>query len=283
MHYEKQYDLCKSGEGYVLGPLAELDHQAWNFNEDMIDSADQATSPEFQISETGSYSASMHNAGCIVETPVLNTIRHGCNECGERPVIGEITTIFNNDLCAFNVPITISNTSFDPLQITLSNDLDNFVIVPATIQIPANDFITVQLTVYPVNGFVPNSTYQITVFGVYTTPEFMPSYCSSSFEIILEDCIADRIAPNPFKETFSSFIDYYPNPVLNSLKVTWTDSNSVEAISIYDLTGRKVLETTVQKESLEKELYLEALPSGVYVMMVKNNTTIIGQYKIIKQ
>jgi hypothetical protein len=218
-----------------------------------------------------------------IETPILNTTRHSCNDCGERQVIGEITTVFNNDLCAFTMSFTMANGSADPLQITLSNDLNNFVIVPATLQIPAFGLITVQLTIYPVSGFVPNSTYQITVFGMYTTPEFMPSYCSSSFEILLEDCIADRIAPNPFKETFSSSIDYYPNPVLNSLKVTWTVSNSIDAISIYDLSGRKVLETTVEKETLKKELHLEALPSGVYIMMVKNNNTIIGQYKIIKQ
>jgi hypothetical protein len=171
----------------------------------------------------------------------------------------------------------------------LINLLKKFVIVPSIIQIPAFGLSTVQLTIYPGNGFVPNSTYQITIFGVYTTPEFMPSYCSSSFEIHLEDCTADKMVlqsretTSPTSTLFDTAITYYPNPVLHTLTVNWKENEQVDSIGVYDISGRQVILSNINHDSLEKTLSLETITSGVYLLVVKKKGAIVSQFKIIKK
>lgn len=168
------------------------------------------------------------------------------------------------------------------MQINLTDPLENFILTPSTFQI-APGTSNVLLTLYPVNGFIPNTNYNFEIQGIVFDRDLVQTYCTSHFDLFLEDCLADRPAKNPSKEVFAKTINYFPNPVINMLKVSWTINNPIDEISIYDMSGRKIFQTNVTKEKLEKSVSLETFTSGIYILMVENNGTLIGQYKIVKQ
>jgi hypothetical protein len=114
-------------------------------------------------------------------------------------------------------------------------------------------------------------------------PELNQTYCTSHIELFLGECTADRVALISSKEVFATSINYYPNPVLDTLTVTWSENNPINTINIYDLSGRRVLQTNVSEGTLEKTLNVDFLTAGVYILKVEKNETLVGQYKIVKQ
>lgn len=280
-------DLCENSQGYILGPLAVLDHQDWNLDQSPIEQVDQTASPEFQVPVSGSYNALIYNGGCSAETPILNINRQGCSDCDIRAEFGPVTNQSINGMCAYIVTIDITNFGSDPMQVNLIDPTQNLVIVPATIQIPASGSSVVQLTLYPLIGFVPNTNYAFEIQGIMYDRDLNQTYCTSHIELFLGNCTAGRIAMNAentdSKELFSTSIHYYPNPVSDQLTVVWTANEPVETLTIYDLSGRKVFQTTTPNDSLEKSVSLRSLTSGVYLLVVQSKETIIGQYKIVKE
>lgn len=275
-------DLCENNQGFVLGPIATLDHQEWHLNETTIAYINQGDSPEVQVPDSGSYHAIIYNGGCGTETPVLNIYKDRCTECNIRADKGVVSSVTINGLCAFQVTISFTNFGADPMQINLFDPLQNFVLTPSTFQIPPGAS-NVLLTLFPVNGFIPNTNYNFDIQGIVFDRNLVPTNCAFHFDLFLGECTADRVALNSSKEVFATSINYYPNPVLQTLTVSWPYNNQIDVISIYDLRGRRVLQTTVPKETLQKTLNLDSLTAGVYILMVENNETLVGQYKIVKQ
>lgn len=76
-----------------------------------------------------------------------------------------------------------------------------------------------------------------------------------------------------FKENFA----LYPNPVLNELNISITNSLELNEITIFDLTGRKV--KTFKKE---RTLNVSDLASGTYTISIKTNEG-TGTSKFIKK
>ncbi len=70
----------------------------------------------------------------------------------------------------------------------------------------------------------------------------------------------------------------YPNPVTNQKVFIKTESNSTQNIWVSDMSGRQLLSVQTQKT----ELNLSGLPTGVYIIKVKQDGNTSTQKLIIK-
>ena len=75
-------------------------------------------------------------------------------------------------------------------------------------------------------------------------------------------------------------LNFYPNPVTNG-KIYITSKNvSAKEISIYDVLGKLVLQTTLNTNS--KEVNVAALNSGVYIIKIKEGDATATRKLIVK-
>lgn len=106
--------------------------------------------------------------------------------------------------------------------------------------------------------------------------------CSSGHLIsrIPEDCsIIDEVAEYFQEKEF----DIYPNPTSDKLYIKVSSSN-VNEISIYNIQGAEVQSVKISSSFNQGEIYqidMDYLTSGIYIVSLKTNETVISQ-KIIK-
>lgn len=75
-------------------------------------------------------------------------------------------------------------------------------------------------------------------------------------------------------------LNFYPNPVTNG-KIYITSKNiSSKEISVYDVLGKRVLQTTLNTNS--KEVNVGALISGVYIIKIKEGDATATRKLIVK-
>jgi uncharacterized repeat protein (TIGR01451 family) len=83
--------------------------------------------------------------------------------------------------------------------------------------------------------------------------------------------------PLGLNESKSEWINLYPNPAEDKIKFSGA---SVNEVSIYDLTGKLVLNTD---NILDNEISLNNLQTGIYQVALKTNNTISTQKLVIKK
>jgi hypothetical protein len=73
-------------------------------------------------------------------------------------------------------------------------------------------------------------------------------------------------------------LGFYPNPVSNG-KIYITSKTSLEKeIMIFDVLGKKVLQTT----TTTKELNISSIPTGVYIIKIKEEETTVTRKLIVR-
>ncbi len=65
-----------------------------------------------------------------------------------------------------------------------------------------------------------------------------------------------------------------PNPATTEISVSWNVSNvnSINKITVYDMTGRVVASSEAESGTFEKSLNVESLKAGMYIVEVSNGT-----------
>lgn len=78
------------------------------------------------------------------------------------------------------------------------------------------------------------------------------------------------------EEQLNSFTKVYPNPVINSFTISFSDDNVLKKAVIYNLQGRKLI------ESNKKEISITNLSAGIYFLEIETNKGKITK-KLIKK
>jgi hypothetical protein len=73
-------------------------------------------------------------------------------------------------------------------------------------------------------------------------------------------------------------LSVYPNPATGDRIYITTRSNSDKDITIYDVLGKKVLQTILSS----KELNISSLTPGVYIIQIKEDDSIATRKLIVK-
>ena len=75
-------------------------------------------------------------------------------------------------------------------------------------------------------------------------------------------------------------LNFYPNPVTNGKIYITSKNTSAKEITIYDVLGKSVLQTTLNVNN--KEVNLGTLNSGVYIIKIKEGDATATRKLLIK-
>ena len=76
---------------------------------------------------------------------------------------------------------------------------------------------------------------------------------------------------------------FFFNPATNQLTITFHQKNNTTiSFELYDISGRLVLSTIENSNASKKEINIENMDKGSYILYVRQNE-VTNAYKIIKQ
>ncbi|GAB3714434.1 T9SS type A sorting domain-containing protein [Flavobacterium koreense] len=121
-------------------------------------------------------------------------------------------------------------------------------------------------------------TFQIKPDAGYAIGDIIPNFANIYFDfnpaIITDVCNTEFVATLSNQNFAFNNLNYYPNPVKNSLSIS--NASLIEEIEITSLLGQKIL--TKKINELQTELNLSELSNGVYFVKVRSE----GQEKTMK-
>ncbi|MBK6985693.1 MAG: T9SS type A sorting domain-containing protein [Bacteroidetes bacterium] len=107
---------------------------------------------------------------------------------------------------------------------------------------------------------------------------------SSSLRVGLKksgDIVCNVIGVKEYENTHHFSI--FPNPATNQLTITFHQKrNTPISFELYDISGRLVLSTIENSNASKKEINIENMDKGSYILYVRQNE-VTNAYKIIKQ
>ncbi|MGB0895822.1 MAG: T9SS type A sorting domain-containing protein [Flavobacteriaceae bacterium] len=99
--------------------------------------------------------------------------------------------------------------------------------------------------------------------------------------IIVDDFIIDGTALSIEDLEENEFM-VYPNPSSGEFKIRFNGQTSLLNVNVYDVTGKRVYQETIQQFTEEHRLNLEALSKGVYFLELENNQRLSTKKIMIK-
>ena len=113
-----------------------------------------------------------------------------------------------------------------------------------------------------------------------------PAFGNGTYEINTQSSASPQNRPsaaNDVDKIIKGHYAVYPNPTHDNISVVYDREQQNVALQLVDLTGR-VLYTTESKVDLEPtQLSLSELPSGIYILVIKDKTGLVEKFKIVKQ
>jgi hypothetical protein len=76
-------------------------------------------------------------------------------------------------------------------------------------------------------------------------------------------------------------IKIYPNPAKEDVSISYTLNTSNARVEIYDLSGRSIAQKVLTSSSGTIQLQTGTYQAGIYIVVVKENDTILLQQKLI--
>jgi hypothetical protein len=270
------------GQGYLLGPNASLNEWSWNLNNHEMLSGVDSFPEQFNLSGDGSYTLTLGNEGCSFETNPLDYQSTNCDECDIR-IFRPKFTIGDTPFCSFTFELTISSNVTFPYSVTLSDIAGNIIISPATFILePGVNLYT--FTIIPVSPFIGGLT-TLSLQGYIPNREADGfNLCQTNFDVVVPQCANvngrnSEVAKNSLENDTNTIV-LYPNPAKEQVTIDFV-LFSQPVVSIFDLTGRLLIEK--QADSNKGSLVIDTTkyPSGIYIVLVKQNDKIISQQKLI--
>ncbi|MEZ4937968.1 MAG: T9SS type A sorting domain-containing protein [Crocinitomicaceae bacterium] len=82
-------------------------------------------------------------------------------------------------------------------------------------------------------------------------------------------------------EELENQIQIYPNPVKDQLIISLKSNKEKYAVQLFDATGKLVLETRIENQ--QNYISMSQLTSGVYILRVQNDQSILKIERIVKE
>ena len=129
---------------------------------------------------------------------------------------------------------------------------------------------------------VPNGN---NIFRVYRYPSDYPAFDGKDLSpqgfIELGTDLECELYSNVETKAFTNSLNFYPNPVSDVLSLDGLDENEIYWAELFDLDGKILISTTIQRGVHEINLNVGHLESGVYLVRLYSSQE-IQTAKIIK-
>ena len=140
---------------------------------------------------------------------------------------------------------------------------------------------TVTFSVVPINGLAPG-TVTLLMKGFDTKNNIN---CTTPVEIELNSCEATTNKTNTISEKtkFSPTLVVAPNPAKASANINYSTKNENSFIEIYSILGRLVTTHVTNSTKGTWQVDTSSIPTGIYIVVLKDNYGVITQQKLIIQ
>lgn len=182
-------------------------------------------------------------------------------------VLGSINVRNDNDYYSFVI------TTGGTITLTLSTLPDNY-------QLALLSSSGTQLALSQNNGTATETINTTVAAGSYYARVFPKANASSSscYTLRVQAGTASR-GGNGAEGLYT--LSIYPNPAKSTLNVNLSSLEGVSDVQLFDVQGRIVMQKRVS--AMNAQLNVESLPSGVYMVKVRNNNTDVLTSKFVKE
>jgi hypothetical protein len=279
------YSDCSVKDPFLLGPVVPLKFWSWNNYGQAASSGVDFTAP-FNLRSSGNYTLTINTGTCDMESDVLHYASDECEDCQIEGVEVQDTQANETPYCSYTQYIIIYSAASEPYQATISDPLNNVSIIPSvvTIQQGAN---YIQYTVIPQSPFMGGTTTLRLHGKIFDKENGTYTDCEYSFQIDVPYC-----ANGQYKASKELDAEYdnavvvqsctlYPNPANGTVQLQYDLGIDRAAVVLYDITGRLLTQQTLSGAKGSTEINISNYAAGVYVVVVRNGSTLLYQQKLI--
>lgn len=116
----------------------------------------------------------------------------------------------------------------------------------------------------------------------YLNYDFAKEVAKYNFALLFHYCIADLNTLGEHLPELSESIQLYPNPVHSQCYIRSSTDNSIQNVTILDLSGKIIFQSTDNEFETVHPLDLSFLPHGLFMLKIDTNQGTVYK-KIIKQ
>jgi Secretion system C-terminal sorting domain len=273
------YTNCDTTPATLIGPNQPVKAWDWLWNHHSENSGTNGYVPPFNLQQSGTYNL-MLNTGFY--DYVSNELHYTLTECREcELIIDNIRTEpTNNHFCTSTVSVTITNASTEPIPVTITNPSDQVILFPSSFSLPTGTS-TITFTVTPI---YPQAYGAVTLM-MKGFDKKNNRICVNPIAIELEQCgsVANKVATNNFQTTFKPILSIAPNPSKGITNINYTTNSENSILELYSILGRLVSNQSNNTNSGSWLLDTCTMPSGVYIVVLKDANGIQMQQKLIVQ
>ncbi|MBO3117362.1 VCBS repeat-containing protein [Winogradskyella sp. DF17] len=216
-----------------------------------------------------------------------NTYRSYSSAVGDYNNDGLMEIVVNNeDNQKPSLWENIANNTNNYLAVELEGVIGNRDGTGSVIEIAINGAKQYRYTLCGEGYLSQNSTKKIFGLGTNTTVDYVKVTWLSGIVDIIYNVTANQTlnivegsATLSIGENIISRINYYPNPVKNSLTLR-AGNDTIKDVKIFNLLGQEVLQT--RPNALISEIDMSHLQTGVYIVKI-NSAAITETVRVIKQ
>jgi hypothetical protein len=276
------YQKCKDEEAFLLGPTLPI--QQWNW---MLDnSSDMSgfnTAPaNYPLTQSGTYNLQLNTGLCPFTSEPMSLNASDCVGCEVDPAVLDIV-LEDEKFCSSLVTLEINNNYPFDIQASIVGNTNNVIVNPGSVTL-VSGYNVFTFTVIPINGFSGGSV-TLSLIGTIIQ-EGVITNCATQIEFELEECKPEQSRPaaltvnEPQHKSVTGDIILYPNPAQDKVNIRFDTPQSNSQVEVYDLTGRLMASYAASTASGVWELDLAPMATGVYVVVIRQGSTIIMQRKL---
>ncbi|GEC79907.1 hypothetical protein FAQ01_27770 [Flavobacterium aquatile] len=279
------YNDCTTETNYLIGPTLPLAHWSWNLNSNAEDAGNDSFATPYTLIKDGLYTLTVSTGDCKAESAPLDYSTTKCDKCKIDFV--DVKNVVKNETpyCSFTFEVQVVSNSTVAYQATVMDDLNNVLVLPSTITIQPG-FNVFFFTVIPQNPFVGGTTHW-TIQGavpngkegfidcIYDVSVIVPTCDSISSKIVTTDATLEH------KTLVQQELTLYPNPANDLVTLSYRLSSPAATVEIYDIAGRSISTNVLSSSVGDLQLNTSSYPSGIYIVVVKQDGVLLTQKKLV--
>lgn len=279
------YQDCSTDTNYLIGPNLPLKYWSWNNDNNSQSSGYSSFPSPYTLTKDGAYTFTLNTGACELESKPLHYTTTKCDKCKlERVSVDKITPI-DGPFCAYTATLYIVSNYTFPIQVSLSDEFNNVIIIPSTFTIQPGISSIIPITIIPQSPFTGGVT-EWNLQGTVTYKE-KTFECLNKLMIDIPTCEGggtnNKTADSKLNKSNTDVqLTLYPNPVQERLTLEYKVQNQNSLLEIYDITGHLIDRKNLSSYQGQLSITTQHYPSGIYIVVLKDGTQHLWQQKIIK-
>lgn len=280
------YTFCAADgttPGELIGPLEPQEYWGWLLDDHIEVEEYHTAVSTYPVTHSGAHQLVFATSSLCPEgetSPILAaTVTQDCDKCGLEVIVDTLEPQEDE----------YGQVYYTGVLKIINNSTVNFYATISNTNAPVGTFSPSGVVVAPNNNtfytfvFIPGAAFTYDIHQFTLSSESNGHFCADVFEVEFPPLRESGKLENttPTDETAFRLVAV-PNPAENYTTVYYATNGAVpESIEVLDLTGRLILHISCENAHAQR-LNTAALPTGSYIVILKDGSQILGSTRLIK-